>query len=723
MADPTDISAALKRIKEQAERGLLDAAVASCQEVILSAPQEPEAWAWRGLLMLARERFAEAETAFRQALALQPANPHYLTYVSAAVRGQGQPSEAENFARQALAIDSLQAPYWVNLGAALADQQRWPEAAEAYRQAVVHNPQDAAAWRALAVAEEESAHLDAAQEAFERSLAVEPRDTKTIVGYAFLLTKRGQPQQAIQLLQDVVARAPQVAMAWVVLCRAHELVGDMAQAEIACRRALVLAPRLRESRRQLIDLLARRWAVAEAEAEARQLVADEPKFAAGWFSLGAILHGTGRADESIAALNRSLELEADPSVHSRLVAALQYTDRAEPEMLLHAHREWNEKYARALAPIAPPTIRQEADHKLTLGFVSADFYQHPTAFLVLPVLEQLKKTDCRVACYSDRIVADPYTARFRAAADVWRETASMTDQEVANQVRKDDVDILIDLAGHAGNRLLVFARQPAPLQITWFGYVGTTGLSTMDYLLADRFHVRLGEKKWYTEAILRMPHGYACYGPPPDAPPVGPLPALSSSHVTLGSFNHSAKLAPSTLDAWAAILCRVPAARLLLRFGGGDDKSVQMRLRKHVVDRGVNPERIRFGGWVSIRELLASYDHVDLALDTQPYSGGVTTCEALWMGVPVISFPGQTFAGRHATSHLTNAGYPQFVAENVEGYIELAVSWAGRLDELAIIRSQMREQVRRSPLCDAPRFAADLVAVLTQAWDACVARK
>jgi len=240
-------------------------------------------------------------------------------------------------------------------------------------------------------------------------------------------------------------------------------------------------------------------------------------------------------------------------------------------------------------------------------------------------------------------------------------------------------------------------------------------MTAIDYLLADRFHVRPGEEQWYSEGVLRMPSDYACYGPPLTAPDIATLPALALGQVTFGCFNNTPKYSVTIREAWADILRRVPTARLLLKFKGLDDTKLQSDLHHWFADRGVETARIQFEGWSPHHELLAAYNRVDLALDTQPYSGGLTTCEALWMGVPVITFPGKTFAGRHATSHLMNAGYSPFVAEDLSAYIDLAVEWASRLDELAAIRADMREQVRKSPLCDAPRFANDFMAVMEQA--------
>lgn len=267
--------------------------------------------------------------------------------------------------------------------------------------------------------------------------------------------------------------------------------------------------------------------------------------------------------------------------------------------------------------------------------------------------------------------------------------------------------------GHSGKRLLVFARKPAPLQITWLGYVGTTGLAAMDCLLADQYHVRPGEEANYRETILRMPHDYICYAPPTDAPEVAPLPSLSTGHITFGCFNNPAKFSSQTLDAWAEILRRVPTSHLLLKFGGLHHPEVQAAIRKKFYNRRIiDQSSIHFEGWSPQRELLASYNRLDIALDTQPYSGGVTTCEALWMGVPVITFPGQTFASRHSTSHLTNASCSEFIASDWPTYTNLATEWAARLPELATFRATLRPRMQASPLCNAPLFASNLLALL-----------
>jgi len=601
-------------------------------------------------------------------------------------------------------------------GAVLFGQQRYSEASAALRRALALDPANVAGWRLLGAAEQSAGFLAAAQQAFEQALALAPDDLESQIRYAFLLSLRGRPDRAIEILQGVVSRAPKLVLAWWILGHALGLADQLAPAIAATERAVELSPGQVAPLLQLADLLFKHHRLIEAEHYARRLVAEHPQYADGWSLLGYVLRAQWRHGESLAALERAVSLEANPHHFSKLLAGMQYAEGVTPERLHLAHGEWDARFGRAVGPAAPPVPQVDRTARLRIGFLSTDFGQHPVGFLVLPAIEHLDRSRCHVTCYSDRSNGDEYTARFQAAADRFSVSCGIPDQQLAEAIRGDQIDILFDLAGHVGERLGVFARKPAAMQVTWLGYVGTTGLAAMDCLLADRYHIREGEEAWYGERVLRMPCGYACYGPPPNAPPVAPLPALKNGYVTFGSLNNPAKFSPRVFDTWAELLCRVKASRLLIKFGWLDDAQTRDRLRGEFVRRGIDGSRILVEGSTPHREFLASYGRVDLALDTLPYSGGLTTCESLWMGVPVVTCPGATFASRHATSHLTNAGLGQFVAADLPGYIDLAAAWANRLPELAALRAAMRERVRGSPLCDAPRFAADLLSVLTAAF-------
>lgn len=519
--------------------------------------------------------------------------------------------------------------------------------------------------------------------------------------------------------QQAIASDPSNPVIWNNLAAALHLQGNLEGARQAYESSLALDPAQAETRLILALLLQSQWCLWEAKTLVEQALAAEPERADAWTLLGQINLSLGKQPPAAAAFERALALSPTSASHSRWLYCLQYDEQITPAKLLAAHHAWNAAYGvcRSESPASRPRLRTAAERKLRLGFISCGFGQNPVGYLVLPLLEHLDPSQCTITCYFDARTEDRLTPRFRAAAAQWRAVFGLPTAAVAEQIRRDEIDFLVDLTGHLGDRLPVFALRPAPLLASWFGYVGTTGLAAMDFLIADRFHVWPGEEGNYSETILRLPNGYACYGPPDDAPDVTPLPALQTGRCTFACFNNPAKFSRQTIETFAAVLRRIPRSRLLLKYGGLQEEATQQRLRAEFAKRGVEPQRIDFEGWSPHDELLARYAAVDIALDTHPYSGGLTTCEALWMGVPVITCPGPTFAGRHSLSHLTNAGYPEFIAQDLVEYVELAAQWAERRDDLQRIRSEMRDRVKNSPLCNAWQFAKDFLAVVRQAHE------
>ncbi|MBW8883446.1 MAG: tetratricopeptide repeat protein, partial [Planctomycetia bacterium] len=412
------------------------------------------------------------------------------------------------------------AEHWLQLGQNLRAQQRWDEAADAFRQTLARDPNNPSAWFLLGMSEVNANHYDAAEQAYQQCLKLAPGNIEAMTCYAFLLNQRGHPQRAIELLHDVLSRASHLGVAWLVLGHACELLGDMEGAEKAARQAVQLSPQDPAALYQLANVVLFRWQhPSEALESIRKLLSLQPNHADAWSLHGLILRALGRHDESLAALKRAVDLSPTPQNHSKLLAGMQYSGGITPEALLQAHREWNAVHALP-ASSTPHAAHRTPHSPLRLGFLSADFGQHPTGFLILPILEQLDRQRCSIVCYADRITEDAYTGRFRAVADAWHTTLGMPHDDLAELIRRDGIDILFDMSGHFGERMPLFTQKPAPIQITWFGYVGTTGLSAMDYLLADWHHVRSGEEQWYTETVLRMPHDYACYQAPPDSPDV-----------------------------------------------------------------------------------------------------------------------------------------------------------------------------------------------------------
>jgi protein O-GlcNAc transferase len=708
----------VRTIQELFANGRFDQALAICQTLVDQNPRTDESWFWLGQVQLLLGELTAAKAALEEAVRLNASSANSWTTLSLVVLGLGRAKEAEEFARRAVALDSSRDFVWMNLGSALFQQQQWTAAEAAYREAVLRSPVNAAGWASLAAVELKLDRLDESQKAFERSLSLAP-NPNTAVNYALLLVQRGQLRQAAQVLRQVVEQAPTLAVAWIAWGDVQGMLGDPIAAERAYRRVLEIEPRHHQAQLNLACALLTQFKLSEAEAVTRNLVAIHPGDAEAWATLARVQQATARISESLESYRRSVEIAPEPSRHSRWLSAMQYAADVNPIKLLAAHRDWDERFGSGLArPLLPTRPSQESARQLRIGFLSANFCRHPIAFLALPVLEQLDRSRCRVALYHDSFDEDFYTARFKAAADIWQDVRTLSDDELAGLVRRDEIDVLIDLMGHTGLRLRVFARRPAPVLATWLGYVGTTGLAAMDYLIADRYHVQPGEEVWYQESVFRLPNSYAVYGPPPYLPAVNSLPVKEGGQFTFGALANPAKFSPPLLDAWAEILKRTKTSRLLLCFGGLSDIEAQTPIRRQFVERGIAAERLIFHGTAAHPEFLTRYNQIDMALDTQPYSGGVTTCEALWMGVPVVTWPGRTFAGRHATSYLSTAGLTEFVATDVEAYVELAVRWTDQIDELSDLRSSLRDRVSRSPIGDAQQFAADFVRTISAGAEA-----
>jgi predicted O-linked N-acetylglucosamine transferase (SPINDLY family) len=529
--------------------------------------------------------------------------------------------------------------------------------------------------------------------------------------------------------------------------------GRLGEAIAVLRRAIALRPDHAEALSNLGNALKEERKYDEAVAAYRRSIAVRPDYAAAYSNLGVTLKEKGELEGAVEALRRAAELDPDHAevlnnlsstllaqgdhagaerhcrralelrpgyvaAHSNVLMCSQYQSGVTLAGLARAHAEWDERHAARFRGYWKPfELDRDPDRPLRLGFVSPDLGRHPVGFFLARVFENLDPGTCAVVCYHCRAVRDDMTHRLAAAATEWHEAAGLDDDTLAAQIRADRIDILFDLSGHtADGRLLVFARRPAPIQVSWIGYVGTTGLKAMDYLLADRYHVPPEAEPQYCERVLRMPDGYVCYDPPAEAPAVGPLPASERGGITFGCFNNAAKLTPEVIALWAEVIRSVPDSRLLLAAAALGGAAVRERIAAGFTAAGAERDRLEFQGTLPWTKLLALYNRVDIALDPFPYSGGLTTCEALWMGVPVVTLPGETFASRHSFSHLTNVGLTETTARDRQDYIEIAARLAGDLPHLAALRAGLRDQMARSPLCDGPRFARNLIEVLRNVW-------
>lgn len=382
--------------------------------------------------------------------------------------------------------------------------------------------------------------------------------------------------------------------------------------------------------------------------------------------------------------------------------------------LAREHARWNEQHAESLAPLQRYPNTPEPDRRLRIGFVSPNFRLHPVGRFLLPLFTARNRGDVEFFCYASVARADNMTGRFRAASDGWRDVAGVTDEALADLVRLDRIDVLVDLDCHMiENRLLVFARKPAPVQVTYLAYCSTTGLRAMDYRLTDPFLDAADEPQCYSEESISLAETYWCYEPLPGLPPVGPLPALHRGHVTFGSLNSFCKVSPGAMRAWRDVFQQLPGAKLVLHASPGSHREV---VRTVFAEGGVDPGRIEFVGLCPPAEHFQRYQAIDIGLDPFPYAGGTTTCDALWMGVPVVSLAGATAVGRGGLSILSNAGLPRLVAHTTEESVRLCVDLATDLPHLATLRSGLRDRMIASPLMNASRFAGHVEAAFREMW-------
>ena len=447
-------------------------------------------------------------------------------------------------------------------------------------------------------------------------------------------------------------------------------------------------------------------------------MAIKPDFAEAYNNLGDVLNLQGKLDEAVANFQQALRIKPDyATAHGNLAFSLNYHSNIEPAAIFAEHRRWGEVHGRFSE--TPLTYRNLPDpnRRLRIGYVSPDFRRHSAAFFSEHLLTHHDRDHFEIMCYAEVAIPDATTERLHALSDGWWSTCGMTDAQVADLVHTDEIDILVDLAGHtANNRLLVFARKPAPVQVA-HAYATTTGITAIDYRLTDRWAEPPEHTDLYTEELVHLPDGFLCYAPPQEAPPVGPLPARETDYITFGSFNNLPKINPQVVALWAKILLATPKARLILKSKPLSDPGTRERYFSLFDANGISRERVSLISYApSLKEHLGLYNQVDIGLDPFPYNGQVTTFEALWMGVPVVTLAGRVYVGRTGISFLSRLGLTELIADTPQRYVEIAVQLADNLERLSSLRASLRGQMAGSPLCDGQTFTRGLEDAYRRMW-------
>jgi predicted O-linked N-acetylglucosamine transferase (SPINDLY family) len=532
----------------------------------------------------------------------------------------------------------------------------------------------------------------------------------------------GNLQQARHTCEEIVEREPYNAVFLHFLGEICYRLGDYPSAAAHITKSLEIDPANADAYNNLGVVLKDMGHLEEAIHCYQQLLRLQPEYPDAYANLGTIYRAKGEIAEAEMACRRALQKDPNDFItYSNLLLTLNYNAHHNAQFIYSEHLKYARRFAEPLSSATGP-YRNECvpDRRIRIGYVSPDFRRHSVNYFIEPVLASHHHDRFEVFCYSDVPRADDVTARLQRYADQWREIAGMPDEQVAEMIRKDGIDILIDLAGHTGdNRMLLFARKPAPVQTSWLGYPNTTGLKAVDYRIVDGYTDPPGlTDPFYTEELIRLPHSFLSYLPDNNSPAIGNLPVADAGHITFGSFNFFAKVSPEMVGCWADLLKAVPTSHILLKTKSLSDKPTREYAMEMFTQKGIERERIELLSYEpSYKGHLDIYNRIDIALDTYPYNGTTTTCEALWMGVPVVTLAGNRHASRVGMSLLTNIGLPELVARTEDEYRGTAVQLAADREKLRFLRERLRDMMRHSPVCDAKGFTADLELLYRRMWE------
>lgn len=614
---------------------------------------------------------------------LSSRRPEDLLEAARDAHGRGDLAVAEAGYRMTLRADPLNAGAYNGLAALAMAAGDHLEAVELTKQALQSDPAFLKALSNLGGALQALGFIEEARQALLRALSLTPDHPESLNNLALVEITLSRPAAAVELLERLTAAQPDNPHYLKNLGAAYLADNQCTAAERILLRAANLAP---------------------ADAEIQN-------------NLGNALCMAGKLESGIQLLRRAVALNpGGRQARSNLIFMMQHAWGLDPEEPLREQASFD---ALVSGGSIRPRIREPAStglRRLRVGYVSPDLGFHPVGHFLLPVLQEHDRNGFQVFCYSDRLVEDELTARLRGCAAVWRRTVGLDDEALAQVIRSDGIDILVDLSGHAGgNRLATFALRPAPIQVSWMGYVGGTGLRAMDFTVLDHATAPVGSDWRASERILRMPGTFLCYKAPDFAPQVAPPPSARNGFVTFGSFNRPVKTNPVVLRTWSGLLAAVPGSRLVIKSATYRDEEVCRTLLAEFSRNGVDPARIEIRAGSSHADMLAEYGDIDVALDTFPFTGGITSCEALWMGVPVVTLIGQTPVSRMTFSFLTEIDLEEFAASDPDDYIAIACRLAHSESLRSDLRKDMRERIAHSHLGDTRAFTSAFEALLTEA--------
>lgn len=696
----------------------LDRAVKLYRKSIENDPASADVYYHLGMERLEAGEFVEAAAGFEHALSVRPDWLDAAEKLSEAYLHGEKPDRAIHILEQLTVLSPTRKSARLLLAECRLKQGELAEAAQQFEAAIGIDDKDADLHYRLGRTQLLRGDLRRAEECLGIALALDPDHKAAWNDRGAALLNMGRTEDARRHFEEALTRDPQDPDALGNLGLVYLLANELnASAEI-CRRAIQSNPANAFANNILGNVLRAQGKLQEAVQAFQQALQVNAAYTEAHNNLALSYHSQGQVEEAVSHYRRAMELRTDCTTsHSNLLHSMHYLPDNDLDAHFREHLNWAEAHGQFELPTEYSNT-PALERKLRVGYVSPDFRRHPVGLFIEPILAGHDPAQIETYCYSGAATPDEVTRGIENRVHCFRVINWLNNDEIAKQIAADGIDILVDLAGHtANNRLTVFARKPAPIQMSYLGYGGTTGLKAVDYRLTDEIADPSGEPCRHSEQLIRLKSGLLCYAPESDLPTVQPPPALANGYVTFGSFNNPTKVNERTAEVWARLMHELPNARLILKYPSLGDSGTSDRCMRLFTAHGISRDRIKIlGGKRPRADHFAAYGEIDIMLDTFPYSGSTTTCESLWMGVPVIALRGQSYVGRISAGILSTIGIRELITESTDEYIQRALQLAASTDQLAAIRSSLRKTMQASPLCDSAAYTHEIETVYRDVW-------
>ncbi len=663
----------------------------------------------------------------RKAISLESNIAEYHNNCGAVYYALGKMEEAATCYRRAVELNPRFAAGQNNLGNVLRDQGRLDESEACYRRALELDPGLVAAHNNLGNIEKDRGHLDVARQLYQKALDLNPNYPEANNNLGNFLKDELKFAEAVEHYRRAIATSPHFPEAHNNLAVALRGLGCLDEALTHVRKAIELRPSYADAHNNLGLLLKDSRQYVQAIASFSRAAELEPDFFPAYNNLGITLHDLGRLPEAIECYEKAMTLETGKSfTYSNLLFTLHHHPSFTPEMMLKEHLEWGEKFGKPTLPAPEFKNSRNPDRRLRIGYVSPDFRKHVVATNMTVILKGHDHSKVEVFCYSCTPHPDQVTEGLKKLADHWRDIAPMSDEQARACILQDQIDVLIDIAGHTGeSRIRLFVERCAPIQVNFLGYFNTSGVPAMDYRITDAYGDPPGmSEPYYTEKLFRLNGNSMCYQSPEIELPVVETPALKQGYVTFGSFNNLSKMTPEVMACWAQILHGVPGSRLLLKTHCLTDPEVQRMVAGIFAHHGIMRDRLEMHAFAaSFKDHMELYGKIDIGLDPFPFNGGVTSFECIWMGVPFVTLEGNSFISRLGVRQMGYIGLSDWVVPTKDAYVKQAVQAAEDLPALNALRQTIRGRVQSSPLADGKATARGLEEAFREMWKKWVSKE